>query len=196
MEMTWQGMHVSITTNLSHLIQGIASQQRYAVGNPFLVGGLWTTLLRMVACGQTLDGVLQTSFGIVAFGQALEWWLGDKPRMVVCEQALEWWSVDNPLMVAHGQVLEWWLEDKPLNGTGLGWWPVNKPWMVACEQALDGGLWTSLGRQPVGKSYYRAACLEDQLWKKKNVGSWMGKISGGSWVPSGKTEDQNAIGNV
>ena len=55
----------------------------------FLVGGLWTTLLRMVACGQTLDGVLQTSFGIVAFGQALEWWLGDKPRMVVCGQSFD-----------------------------------------------------------------------------------------------------------
>lgn len=64
MEMTWQGMHVSITTNLSHLIQGIASQKRYAVGNPFLVGGLWTTLLRMVACGQL-------------------------PWMVSCRQALE-----------------------------------------------------------------------------------------------------------
>ena len=88
MEMTWQGMHVSITTNLSHLIQGIASQKRYAVGNPFLVGGLWTTLLRMVAFGQTLDGVLQTSFGIK--------WPLDKPWNGGLGTSLGWWSVNKP----------------------------------------------------------------------------------------------------
>ena len=98
MEMTWQGMHVSITTNLSHLIQGIASQKRYAVGNPFLVGGLWTTLLWMVACGQPSCG----------------WWLVDKPWMLSCRQALEWWPVDKP-----------WNGDLR---TSLGWWPVDKPW--------------------------------------------------------------------
>ena len=96
MEMTWQGMHVSITTNLSHLIQGITSQKRYAVGNPFLVGGLWTTLLRMVVCGQL-------------------------PWMVSCRQALEWWPLDKPWNGGLGTSPGWWPVDKPWNG---GLWTI------------------------------------------------------------------------
>lgn len=52
---------------------------------------------------------------------------------------------------------------------------MDKPWKVACRQVL-----------PQGRLIGRLAI----------VGSWMGKVSGGSWIPSGKTEDQSAIGNV
>lgn len=79
MEMTWQGMHVSITTNLSHLIQAIASQQRYAVGNHFFGwwpvdnpledGGLWTNL-GWCPADKLWNSGLWTSLGMVAWGQA------------------------------------------------------------------------------------------------------------------------------
>ena len=98
MEMTWQGMHVSITTNLSHLIQAIASQQRYAVGNPFFGwwpvdnpledGGLWTNL-GWCPADKLWNSGLWTSLGMVAWGQAQDGGLWTSPGMVACGQSFD-----------------------------------------------------------------------------------------------------------